>query len=216
MKKIYIVTDTDLHQESIGTYVFPCPYTNEDEAVQAAINEVKTRMDENFGFGNDILKDIKTALFNSSFAEYKGRAYEIFCLNMPEEQVGSKEDLLKKIHSYLTDEEINNLFVNGIEMGIGYWCDETPFIPTDDVDEEKDLYYAERLWPHVQKGESFRFGSNEYEEYGEINLASVAKACELFTTKYSSHYADIKNENDDVITADVFIQLCVFGDVVYG
>jgi hypothetical protein len=34
--------------------------------------------------------------------------------------------------------------------------------------------------------------------------------------KYPRHIADILSENDDATTGDVFLQLCLFGDVVYG
>jgi hypothetical protein len=34
--------------------------------------------------------------------------------------------------------------------------------------------------------------------------------------QYPRHYADLVEENDDAITGDVFLQLAVFGELIYG
>jgi hypothetical protein len=51
-----------------------------------------------------------------------------------------------------------------------------------------------------------------------LNKAAIIRGKELMATdpQYSSHYADVLRENDDADTGDVFLQLCLFGEVVYG
>jgi hypothetical protein len=34
-------------------------------------------------------------------------------------------------------------------------------------------------------------------------------------TKYPRHFADLVNENTDAITADVLLQCCLFGELIY-
>ena len=34
--------------------------------------------------------------------------------------------------------------------------------------------------------------------------------------EYPSHYADLVEENDDAETGDIWLQLAVFGEVIYG
>jgi hypothetical protein len=34
--------------------------------------------------------------------------------------------------------------------------------------------------------------------------------------KYPRHYADFKDGDEDASTGDVFLQCCIFGEVVYG
>ena len=34
--------------------------------------------------------------------------------------------------------------------------------------------------------------------------------------KGGHHFRDFVNENDDAITSDVFVQCCIFGEIVYG
>lgn len=43
----------------------------------------------------------------------------------------------------------------------------------------------------------------------EIGLA-------VFAEKEPRHFGDFISENDDAVTADVFLQCCVFGEVIYG
>jgi hypothetical protein len=51
-----------------------------------------------------------------------------------------------------------------------------------------------------------------------LDRAAIERGKELLATdeRYSHHYADVLNENDDADTGDVFLQLCLFGEVVYG
>jgi len=43
----------------------------------------------------------------------------------------------------------------------------------------------------------------------------VQTALELMAEQYPHHFRDLISENDDIETADVFLQLLVLGDVVY-
>ena len=43
-----------------------------------------------------------------------------------------------------------------------------------------------------------------------LQLMADAELCD------SRHWADFVNENEDACTGDVFLQLCLFGDVVFG
>lgn len=49
-----------------------------------------------------------------------------------------------------------------------------------------------------------------------LNQKKVERGLELFVKTAPSHYRDWQAENDDAFTADVFLQLCLFEDVVYG
>lgn len=49
-----------------------------------------------------------------------------------------------------------------------------------------------------------------------ITMDNVQKGLELMQEQYPRHYADLVEENDDAITGDVWLQLAVFGDIIYG
>ncbi len=49
-----------------------------------------------------------------------------------------------------------------------------------------------------------------------LNLDSVAKGAQIMSEKYPRHWGDFLSENDDAETGDVFLQCCLFGDIIYG
>lgn len=49
----------------------------------------------------------------------------------------------------------------------------------------------------------------------ELNQKNLERGLELFVKTAPHHYRDWLAENDDAITADVFLQLCLFEDIVY-
>lgn len=49
-----------------------------------------------------------------------------------------------------------------------------------------------------------------------IDLDGITRGLAVMLAKEPRHFADVLAENDDAITADVFVQCCVFGEVVHG
>ena len=57
---------------------------------------------------------------------------------------------------------------------------------------------------------------NEEPDRYPITIDNIRKGLELMRDQYPRHYADLIEENDDAITGDVFLQLAVFGELIYG
>ena len=51
-----------------------------------------------------------------------------------------------------------------------------------------------------------------------LDRTAIARGKRILMTSpdYSLNYADVLKENDDADTSDVFLQLCLFGEVIYG
>ena len=49
-----------------------------------------------------------------------------------------------------------------------------------------------------------------------LTLDDVKKGLELMREQYPSDWADLVEENDDLETGDIWLQLTVFGEVIYG
>ena len=49
-----------------------------------------------------------------------------------------------------------------------------------------------------------------------LTMENVQKGLELMRDEYPRHYADLMEEEDDAITGDVWLQLAVFGELIYG
>ena len=56
----------------------------------------------------------------------------------------------------------------------------------------------------------------EETKLGEVNLDRILEAITIIKEKYPRIWKNILLENDDAGDADVFLQLCVMGEVVYG
>lgn len=67
------------------------------------------------------------------------------------------------------------------------------------------------------EGES---GSELYEDEPvqkhPLTLKAVRKGLRLMKEQYPDHWTDLVEENEDAVTGDVWLQLAVFGEVVYG
>jgi hypothetical protein len=48
-----------------------------------------------------------------------------------------------------------------------------------------------------------------------LDLNSIGRGLDDLATKYPRHFADLVNENSDAVTADVLLQCCLFGELVY-
>jgi hypothetical protein len=44
----------------------------------------------------------------------------------------------------------------------------------------------------------------------------MVRGLQLMADKYPNHFADFMQENDDATTSDVFLQLSVFGELIFG
>lgn len=52
-------------------------------------------------------------------------------------------------------------------------------------------------------------------EVFRLDLNSIGRGLDDLATKYPRHFADLVNENTDAITANVLLQCCLFGELIY-
>jgi hypothetical protein len=129
-----------------------------------------------------------------------------------------------KIEHEITETTIADLMTAAIEGGSSYWCDQIEQMSGHHTEEE--VWYAD---PEIYKQEEGKFltirvvesepSSENSDGRHIINLEKMQKAFELmseFGTPKGFHLRNLLEENWDAETADVFLQLAVFGEVVYG
>lgn len=76
-----------------------------------------------------------------------------------------------------------------------------------------------RIWEYVQAGGAITvFDLEDDFPLGTLSKGSFARGSKLMSEddKYIDHLRDVLKEDDDAITADVWLQLCVMGKLVYG
>lgn len=123
-----------------------------------------------------------------------------------------------------------DLLVSAFEGGSNYW-----YVIVDDVlpevnakpwgDEYTPSYIS---YPFSKGGAVIIADAEEVEQdpdTGEMMIAetfrldkkAIAKGTVIFKDKYPEHYADTLVESQaDAETGDVFLQCCLFGEVIYG
>jgi hypothetical protein len=131
----------------------------------------------------------------------------------------------------VSTERIADLLTCALEGGSNYWYMITDRgAPTEIVFRtaisDEDKASAEIVYPHidypVNPGGFLMIGATDDEgdvdmtEVKRLDLDSLAKGLQVMATKYPRHYADFQAENDDAETGDVFLQCCLFGEIVYG
>lgn len=87
--------------------------------------------------------------------------------------------------------------------------------------------FVNKMWEAVMLGAKIPVVDvNEYDQdkekaddddiIGYITKESLIKATYLMAQDYDRHFADAISESSDAITGDVYFQLAVMGDVVFG
>jgi hypothetical protein len=121
----------------------------------------------------------------------------------------------------VTPRRIADLMVTAIEGGINYWCGSVNLISQPKAGLKEPWYDDESLYAD---GSSIRIRVKELDPSSsikewiiDINKMKFAFALmQDFGNPKGYCWRDFINENEDAITADVWFQLAVFGEVVYG
>lgn len=108
---------------------------------------------------------------------------------------------------------VENLLTTAIEGGSNYWY----LIHDHNKKEVLECQYLSSLLANP-KGQMTVGDLEEGFDTRVVTHADVIKAWNLFSTdkRYQKHYGDLLSENDDATTGDIFFQLVVLGEVVFG
>lgn len=115
-----------------------------------------------------------------------------------------------KVEHTIDKQRLEDLLVGAFEGGSNYWIQRVDWRSA-----RRDAYEAA-----FDDGVTIVVSSERGDPNGgrkeRLDLAAMEKGLQLMADKYPRHMADLLNGNDDATTADVWLQLCLFGEVVYG
>lgn len=124
----------------------------------------------------------------------------------------------------LTDEQRENLLCGALEGGSNYWylftdaaCDNLDrFVKAKNV--QHDGTFVQRLWKAVLAGHSIDVNdlTKPGRKLGVFSLESIRKGELAMIKEQITHFTDVLSGHDDAITADVWFQFCVLGELVFG
>lgn len=166
-------------------------------------------------------EDISKIMVNNKqkFPLIKGDV-SIMVVDIPKaaEEIFKLIDSKKDCTVYLSDERRLDMLTGAIEGGSNYWY----FLPDvsmcDKYRKSKSEPLVDRMMKAILVHEIIPVHDIENLEdfLGNISLSSIIKGEELMFKNHPKDFADILDENDDAETADIWFQLCVLGEIVYG
>lgn len=122
----------------------------------------------------------------------------------------------------ITNEQRSDQLCVALEGGSKYWYflddDATQAIAALVPKTHLPRPLSDRMWESILKGAIVPV--RDYEDrtkvLGHISLKSIEKGEEIMSEKYTDHFADVIKESGDVTTGDIWFQLAVMGEVVFG
>jgi hypothetical protein len=114
---------------------------------------------------------------------------------------------------------IAGLLCCGFEGGSNYWCQIVDYIepPT----EPEETWNEDEIFPHIDyplNGGAVICAADDDEELTDLRLdaEAIKRGLQLMALNAPRHWADFMAENEDATTGDVFLQMCLLGEIVYG
>jgi len=107
-------------------------------------------------------------------------------------------------------ERISDLLATAFEGGSCYWVGAVSMVSKA---VGCDSPYASE---HGAFGGILKIHDDEAETTYLLSDVEIQRGLNRMAEDYTHHWIDFLNENDDATTGDVFLQCCVFGEVVYG
>lgn len=126
-------------------------------------------------------------------------------------------------------QRMRDLLTSAFEGGSNYWytidTDATVFAPGlkyEDFREDgcctdpSQYHHPLQLIPFMQGCALCVLDKEEDEKVYWLGRNQLLAGLQIMAEKYTRHFSDMVSENDDAITGDVYLQCCLFGEVVYG
>lgn len=119
----------------------------------------------------------------------------------------------------IEDRRVADLLCCAFEGGVDYWCTITDYIepPLPAV----SAWGEDEIYKHIDyplSGGAVICRETETEGASDLRLdrAALERGLYLLANEAPRHWHDFVNENEDAATGDVFVQLCLLGEIVYG
>lgn len=122
----------------------------------------------------------------------------------------------------ISDQRIFDLLTSALEGGSNYWY------MLEEKIEPSEWLFLEEMRPQTQTHWAQEYAlsqdgaliiGDEESDNGDtyrLDRKAIKKGLQLMSTNEPSAMADFMTEDEDATTGDIFLQLCLFGKVIYG
>ena len=126
------------------------------------------------------------------------------------------EGNIKIVGHEIPKERVSDLLCDAFEGGSNYWYLLQDYkLPPGK--KGKDFKFPHIEVPLFEGGSVIVDAPGDKEHSGKLlNLEAIQKGLQLLHDLYCNHFNDLLTDNDDADTGDVFLQLCLFGEVVFS
>lgn len=127
-------------------------------------------------------------------------------------------DTATQITPRLENQRLEDLFIGAFEGGSAYWCgisSETLNGLRPRFKTEARPCASEYVWDAILAGESVEFFDQESDDTWTLNLDKIKEGTEKMVLEHPQHYANALT-NFDAETSDVWLQLCLLGEITFG
>lgn len=132
-----------------------------------------------------------------------------------------------KVNQKIPLSRISDMLVNAFEGGSNYWYmieKKTAPKTWDYLDEMRPRNGKHWIqeYPLNERGEIIITSQEEESDTKgrkighRLNLHTIQQGLQIMADKFPKHFGDFMSEDDDADTADVFLQCCLFKDVIYS
>lgn len=118
----------------------------------------------------------------------------------------------------ITRDDFESIIVTALEGGSNYWYSLGEGIPPKD---ENNTPLSVRIANKLFDDPEYKLAVHDIEDeegepLGYISQQSLLDAYGIIAQKWPHHFSDMTSDDYDAITADVFFQVAVMGDIVFG
>lgn len=114
----------------------------------------------------------------------------------------------------VTKEQLADVLCSAFEGGIGYWAAVDSYHPVD---------FEGHAWEHpllahgwVKLRDKTGEGGFPGADVAKLDMEALKRGLRVLAKKYPKRLSEIMSGDEDAETGDVFVQCCVFGEVVFG
>lgn len=113
----------------------------------------------------------------------------------------------------ISEERISEMLTGAFEGGSTYWIE-----GIISVDSPKNMEYLSDIFNDLKSHGYLLIKAAKHgpKSGWYLTREKVKRGLELMSRENAAHFADLIQENDDANTADVFLQYCLFGKIVFG
>ncbi len=122
-----------------------------------------------------------------------------------------------KISKEFTFEDISDLLCSALEGGSNYWYIIDKYNKPKNLKNTKEKHFRHLSYP-LNEGGSLIISDRDYSKdckNKKLDLNSIKKGLQLMADKFPEEFASFSSGNYDAGTADTFLQLCLFKEIVF-